>query len=576
MKLTIRSIQLSSIFSLTLGALVVLWSGTLASVASATPPSQSPNSAISGVYRGVSRVVKFDVSPPLRSIKPLEVKVGEIKEIPDWSTGLEAPFGPQDVDPLVQFQPGPLVIPSPSVSFDGPSNLSGVAPPDPTGDVSLDQYVAMSNLRFQIFSKTGTSLYGPAANNTLWAGFGGACQTENGGSPIVLYDQLDNRWILTQVTILGPTYYNCVAVSTSSDATGAYYRWAFSTGTDYPDYPKYGMWSDALYISTREMAGGTSYTGVGVYAINRAQLIAGNASPTIISFFVSHTTLPYNTGDGLLPADLDGDTLPPAGSPEYFLGSMDDGATYGAPQDALTLWKFHADFATPANSTFTLANTISISAMDTILSTCSGRACIPQPDTTNKIDHLGYRQRPLHRAAYRNFGDHESIVTNQSVEAAVGISGIRWWELRSPNSSPTIYQEGTYAPGASDGIHRWMGSIAMDSASNMALGYSASNGTTYPSVWYTGRLSTDLLGFMPQGEGSIVNGTGSQTGGSNRWGSYTSMNVDPVDDCTFWFVNEYVPTTSLVGWRLRIGSFKFPSCPNAGRKIYLPLVAKNN
>ena len=169
-----------------------------------------------------------------------------LRRFADWSTGLEAPLGPQDVDPLVQFQPGPLLIPSPSVSFDGPSNLSGVALPDPTGDVSLDQYVAMSNLSFQIFSKTGTSIYGPAANNTLWAGFGGACETENGGSPIVLYDQLDNRWILTQVTWMGPTYYNCVAVSTSSDATGSYYRWAFSTGLNYPDYPKYGMWSDAL------------------------------------------------------------------------------------------------------------------------------------------------------------------------------------------------------------------------------------------------------------------------------------------------------------------------------------------
>jgi hypothetical protein len=212
-----------------------------------------------------------------------------------------------------------------------------------------------------------------------------------------------------------------------------------------------------------------------------------------------------------------------------------------------------------------------------MLSICSGRACIPQPATTNKIDHLGYRQRPLHRAAYRNFGSHESIVTNQSVEAVTGISGIRWWELRSPNSSPTIYQEGTYAPGATDGIHRWMGSIAMDSAGNMALGYSASDGTTtYPSVWYTGRLSTDPLGTMPQGEGSIVNGTGSQTGGSNRWSDYTSMNVDPVDDCTFWFVNEYVPSTSPSGWQLRIGSFKFPSCSNAEWSIYLPLVLKNN
>ena len=188
------------------------------------------------------------------------------------------------------------------------------------------------------------------------------------------------------------------------------------------------------------------------------------------------------------------------------------------------------------------------------------RDCIPQPNTTNKIDILSYRQRPLWRLAYRNFGDHEALVTNQSVEAAPNMAGIRWYEIRNPNGTPVIFQQGTYAPGVSDTIHRWMGSVAMDGAGNMALGYSASNGTTtYPSVWYTGRLSTDPLGTLPQGEGSIVNGTGSQTG-SQRWGDYTSMNVDPIDDCTFWYVNEYLPTTSSVGWRLRIGAFKFAQC----------------
>ncbi len=180
------------------------------------------------------------------------------------------------------------------------------------------------------------------------------------------------------------------------------------------------------------------------------------------------------------------------------------------------------------------------------------------------MDILSYRQRPLWRLAYRNYGTHESLVTNQAVEAAPNIAGIRWWEIRSPNSSPVIYQEGTYAPGVSDGIHRWMGSIAMDNSGNMALGYSASNGTTtFPSVWYTGRLASDPLGTMPQGEASIVNGTGSQTG-SQRWGDYTSMNVDPVDDCTFWYVNQWVPTTSSVGWQLRIGAFKYPSCGSSG------------
>ena len=219
---------------------------------------------------------------------------------------------------------------------------------------------------------------------------------------------------------------------------------------------------------------------------------------------------------------------------------------------------------TPASSTFTLTNTIPIAAIDTMYP-CggAGRACIPQPGVpaTQFIDILSYRQRPTWRLAYRNFGTHESLVTNQSVEAAAAIAGIRWWELRSPNASPVVFQEGTYAPGVSDGIHRWMGSIAMDKMGNMALGYSASDGTvTFPSVWYTGRLAADAPGTMPQGEGSIMNGIGAQTTTNNRWGDYSSMNVDPTDDCAFWYVNEYYPATTLSGWRLRVGSFVFPGC----------------
>jgi hypothetical protein len=177
-----------------------------------------------------------------------------------------------------------------------------------------------------------------------------------------------------------------------------------------------------------------------------------------------------------------------------------------------------------------------------------------------KIDHLGYRQRPLWRLAYRNFGTHESLVTNQSVEAAPNISGIRWYEIRDPNGAPQIFQQGTYAPGTTDGIHRWMGSIAMDAFGNAALGYSASSSTTRPSIWYTGRLAEDALGTMPQGEESIVDGVGSQTHSSNRWGDYTSLNVDPVDDCTFWYVNEWYPVTSQSGWQVRVGAFSL-ECP---------------
>jgi hypothetical protein len=290
-------------------------------------------------------------------------------------------------------------------------------------------------------------------------------------------------------------------------------------------------------------------------------MLVGNPAPQVISFLVPPGATPYNIGDGLLPTDMDGSALPPTGTPNFFMGTMDDGGQYGAPQDALTLWKYHVDWAVPANSTFTLANTLSVSPFDSQFPCTPGsRDCIPQPGTSNKLDVLSYRQRPMWRLAYRNFGSHEALVTNQSVEAAPSIAGVRWYEVRDPNGAAFIYQEGTYAPGVTDGIHRWMGSIAMDNAGNMALGYSASNATTvFPSVWYTGRLASDPLGTMPQGEGSIIDGTGSQTG-SQRWGDYTSMNIDPVDDCTFWYVNEYVPVTSSVGWRLRIGAFRFDEC----------------
>jgi len=264
-------------------------------------------------------------------------------------------------------------------------------------------------------------------------------------------------------------------------------------------------------------------------------------------------------------------TPPPVGSPNFFVGSQDDNGPYGAPSDGLTFWKFHYDPVTPGNSTFMMTTTLSTQPFNSILGLCGGsRACIPQPDTSNKIDHLGYRQRPLFRLAYRNFGDHESLVTNQSVSAGTGpngeVSGIRWWELRDPDGSPVIFQEGTYAPGLTDGIHRWMGSIAMNSLGDIALGFSASNGSNpalFPSVFYTARRDGDPPGEMTLGEGSALCGTGSQTGGGNRWGDYTAIVVDPTDDMTFWYINEYVPTTSERGWRLRIGAFNLTTGPEA-------------
>ena len=514
----------------------------------------------------VSSAVKFDLSPPLRTIKP---NLKQSYEKGDDDRGEPGPTNNtlHDTDPVVQDRIGSGVfggqeaIPPTGANFDGLFQSSGPTPPDTNGDIGPNHYVQSVNSRFQIFTRSGTSVFGPANINTLFSGFGGACQTENSGDPVVLYDQFADRWLISQFTANGPTYFNCVAVSTTSDPTGSYYRYAFTTGTNFPDYPKYGIWNNAYFISTREFANGSSYTAVGAYALNRDQILAGNPNPTVVSFVIPRGSAPYNVGDGLLPADLDGNTPPPANSPYYFVGSMDDGGPYGAPQDALTLWKFQLDWVTPANSSFSLANTLPIANFDTIFP-CNGRNCIPQPGTSVGLDILSYRQRPLFRLAYRNLGTYESLVTTQSVEATTGIAGMRWWEIRSPNSAPVVFQEGTYAPG--DGVHRWMGSVATDNKGNMAMGFSVSDGTSvFPGIRYTGRLATDPVGTLPQGEGTLIAGGGSQTSSGSRWGDYSSLNIDPTDDCAFWYTTEYYSATSSTGWRTRIGSFKFPNCTAA-------------
>ena len=537
-------------FALGLAGLI----GAVAAVAAETP--QDKPDQTHGVFRGAFKAIKMDVSPPLRDMVPGIVPLGQEGDRND-----DQPFptigtpAPPSVDTVVQSKVGTAgEIPGPGVTFDAFTNMCGCSPPDSDGDVGPNHYVVMVNLHFAIYNKAGGLLFGPVANNTLWAGFGGPCQTSNAGDPVVLHDQMANRWILTQFTNSNPQL-NCLAVSTTADPTGTYFRYALPVVTNtLPDYPKWGIWPDAYYLSTRELGAGI----IGAYAIDRAAVLAGNPGATIVSFGAPVAGQP-NGGDGLLPTDMDGTILPPAGSPNYYVGTMDNNGPYGATQDAITFWKFHVDFVTPANSTFTLTNTLPVAPFNSILSAnCAAtRQCIPQPTTGNLVDHLGYRQRPTFRLAYRNFGAFESLVTNQSVEAGGGMAGIRWYEIRSPNTTPTIFQQGTYAPGLTDGIYRWMGSIATDRSGNMALGYSASNGTTvFPSVRYTGRFPTDPPGTMPQGEGSIFAGTGSQTT-SARWGDYSAMTVDPVDDCTFWYVAEYLPVNGAA-WRIRVGNFTFP------------------
>ncbi|HCC58513.1 MAG TPA: hypothetical protein DEQ47_14895, partial [Solibacterales bacterium] len=224
--------------------------------------------------------------------------------------------------------------------------------------------------------------------------------------------------------------------------------------------------------------------------------------------------------------------------------------------NSLNLWKFHVDWATPASTTLTGPTNIPV---DTFTAACSGGgACIPQPGTSQKLDSLA--DRLMYRLAYRNFGTHESLVVNHSVTASGSkrsqVTGVRWYELRNPLSTWSVYQQGTFSP---DSTNRWMGSVAMDKVGNIALGYSVSSGAVFPSIRVTGRVPTDQPGTM-EGENIIMSGAGSQLRNLARWGDYSAMTVDPSDDCTFFYTTEYLKSSGTFNWSTWIASFKLPSC----------------
>jgi hypothetical protein len=561
--------------TLVAATLVAACLAVTALVATASGGTRETIASISAPVVGTAAA--FDTTPPLSQMKPVKPKGGEPANIGERGETLVEPK-PHKKDGALQDAVATGAMPAPLLTFEGPSNEDNfrifgfrVNPPDPNGDVGPKHYVAMTNLTFAVYSKQGRRIFGPADTGTLWQGFPIDDCTDPSGDPIVLYDEVSDRWILTQfttrafdVTFKNQPFFNCVAVSQTSDPTGAYFRYAFATGNNFPDYPKYGVMPNGLFITTREFQAGTGNELIGIYAINRRQLVAGDPNTQFVRFQLNKPE--YLVGDGLLPADLDGARQPPAGSPEYIVGSMDDDAGDRAPFDALNMFHLNVDWGNPDAATFTFVKHVPIAEYDTIYP-CgpSSRDCLPQPGITNPaqfLDILSYRQRPLWRLQYRNFGTYETLVTNQSVEARPNVAGVRWWELRNPRN-PVLHQEGTWAP--DDGINRWMGSAALDQQGNLAVGYSVVNGTNvFPGIRYAGRLAGDPLGQLAQGEAVLQNGAGVQTTTNSRWGDYTAMTVDPKDGCTFWYINEYYARSGTPAdprpWQTRIGAFKFPSC----------------
>jgi hypothetical protein len=519
----------------------------------------------SGQTRSVRSELHHDVSPAVRDLptviknQPVEQEAAPLRVLP-------LPAGsrrPQDPDPALQpptasgsaTTANAALAPQVSLGFDGiGQGVFGFAvssvPPDTNGAVGLTQYVQWVNASFAVFNKsTGNLIKGPVAGSSLWQGFGGSCETSNLGAPIVLYDKLANRWIFTQTAGASPSFLVCFAVSTTSDATGAYNRYAFpysNSGTSF----RLGVWPDAYY-ETSNMFSGSTFVGAQACAYNRNAMLNGQPATQIC--FQQGTSV-----SSLLPSDVDGITPPPVGSPNFMLS---------LGSSALNLFKFHVDFVTPANSTFIGPTNIPVAPFTPLCN--GGSGCVPQSGTTTKLDSLA--DRLMYRLAYRNFGNHESLVVNHSI-AADSSSGIRWYEIQSPNGTPIfqapiqgqaastagpfIAQQSTFAP---DANFRWLGSIAMDRTGDIAVGYSVSSSTLFPSIAYAGRTPADQLGTL-EPEITIINGGGSQTNGITRWGEYSAMQVDPMDDCTFWYTTEYLKSSGTFNWNTRIASFRFPNC----------------
>ncbi len=465
---------------------------------------------------------------------------------------------PESRDPVVQARHPKSAMPAPILTFEGIGNVSGVLPPDPVGDIGPSNYVEAVNLRFQVFDRAGTPLTAPAKISTLFAAIGGAAATYDDGDPIVCYDQLADRWLISQFLVSVTPYHEVIAISQTPDPTGPYYCYDFiMPGNNMNDYPHFGVWPDAYYMTDNQYANGSAWAGAGVFAFDRRKMLAGDRTASYIYFNLYERDPSIG---GMLPCDLDGPP-PPLGTPNYFAYFTAD--EWGDPQDGLKLYTFSADFANPAQSVFTQVADLATAPFDPNFA--GGRANIPQPGTTAKLDVIS--DRLMYRLQYRHFVEdgYETLAVNHTVdENGSDHAGVRYYQLRRalPGGTFYIHDQGTYAP---DAAHRWMGSAALDYEGNYAVGYSVASTTVYPSIRYAGRLATDPPGTLTQDEATLWAGTGSQTHTASRWGDYTMLAVDPVDDVTFWFVNEYLQTTSSADWKTRIGSFKFTGSAPAPR-----------
>ena len=471
-------------------------------------------------------------------------------------------------------------MPTPFAQFAGINSATSgcnCLPPDTNGDVGPNHYIQSVNSSIQIFNKTGGTLSGPTTYNSFFSALGATTpcgNNQNNGDGIVFYDHLADRWVVSDFAFPafpGVLFYQCIGVSKTSDpVAGGWWLYALQVDpanpTYFGDYPKFGLWPDAYYLSVNMFSNSTTFQGVRVYALPRSAMINGTGAPNPGA--VAFTILPAGLGDSysLVPATLRAGSAPPVGTPEYFL-AIDSPATANVVLTQVKAWKFHVDFGIPANSTFGIGanrtpdGTITVNGFVDAFTTTT--LLVPQNGTTAKLDTLGDKlMTPL---VYQNLGGTESLWASQTInnnQNGTGPTAIRWYQFNVTGGTipATPVQQQTFNNGG-DGLWRWMPSITVDAQGNMAIGYSVSSSTSEPSIRYAGRLAGDSPNSLAQGEALLIAGGGHQTHSAGRWGDYSGMSIDPSDNLTFWHTNEYFSATSSASWNTRIGKFKFPVPP---------------
>jgi len=428
-------------------------------------------------------------------------------------------------------------------NFEG-IGFTGRLPSDANGDIGPDHYVQAVNAHMTVFDRSGTALTGRIVIASLWeaAGDTGACRVNPRGDPVVLYDHLADRWVISQFARLpGGLSFACVAVSRSPDPVeGGWFLYTLGVASGF-EYPKMGVWPDGYYMSAF-----SNPDNLDAYVLDRAAMLQGQ--PARVQRFLVDRSILF-----VLPGDLDGPP-PPPGTPNVFARHV-DGERWGG-QDRVELFALSVDWADPAASRLEALPPLPVDPFDANL--CGGTRgvsvpCVPQPGTAERLDTLP--NFPMMPMQHRSFGTVDTLVFNYTVDVGADRAGIRWYELhRSRGNNWAVHQQGTHGP--DDDVHRWMGSVAMNGQGDMALGYSVASARLYPGIRVAGRLVDDPLGTMPRGEITVVNGASSQE--DYRWGDYSAMRVDPIDDCTFWYTAQYEPAGGV--WGTRIAAFRLASC----------------